>query len=146
MENIKNLKGGQKFLFTSSDPTKFVKSEEKKDASKICYYITIDMELQKGTTLDETELKNAKCRQKWNSVRKAYANFTGKKYVIPPVYDTSKNKTQKQPLKSNENKNKNNITKNNKSYLNTSRNNGTIKNNSQELYQGGKRNKTIKKC
>jgi hypothetical protein len=49
-------------------------------------------------------------------------------------------------LKSNENKNKNNITKNNKSYLNTSRNNGTIKNNSLELYQGGKRNKTIKKC
>ena len=109
----------------------FEKKEEKKDASKICYYITIDMELQKGTSLNEEQLSDAKCRQKWNAVRKAYANFTGKKYVIPPVYDTSKNKTQKQSL---------NINTNNKSY----RNNKTKKYNSSQVYQGGKQNRTIK--
>ena len=125
---------------SSGGANNFIKSEDKRDSSKICYYITIDMELQKGTNLSEEQMSDAKCRQKWNAVRKAYANFTGKKYVIPPVYDYSKNKTQKQPLKSNTNQN----TKNNKSYLNTSRNNGTRKYNSQELYQGSKRNKTIK--
>jgi len=122
---------------------RFEKSEEKKDSSKICYYITIDMELQKGTSLSEEQLSDAKCRQKWNSVRKAFSNFTGKKYVIPPVYDYSKNKTQKQPLKTSENTktNTNSITKNNNSYLNTNQNNGTRKYISQ---QGGKRNRTIK--
>jgi hypothetical protein len=135
---------------SSGGANNFIKSEDKRDSSKICYYITIDMELQKGTSLSEEQISDAKCRQKWNAVRKAYANFTGKKYIIPPVYDYSKNKTQKQPLKTNTNTNKNtnNTTKNNKSYVNTfqnlSRNNGTKKYNSQALYKGGKRNKTIK--
>jgi hypothetical protein len=115
----------------------FEKKEEKKDASKICYYITIDMELQKGTSLSEEQLSDAKCRQKWNAVRKAYANFTGKKYVIPPVYETSKNKTQKQSLKTSTNTSTNTI---NKSY----RNNKTKKYNSSQVYQGGKQNRTIK--
>jgi hypothetical protein len=113
----------------------FEKKEEKKDASKICYYITIDMELQKGTSLSEEQLSDAKCRQKWNAVRKAYANFTGKKYVIPPVYDSSKNKTQKQSLKTSTTTNTNN-----KPY----RNNKTKKYNSSQVYQGGKQNRTIK--
>ena len=123
----------------------FIKNEAKRDSSKICYYITIDMELQKGTSLSGEQISDAKCRQKWNSVRKAYAVFSGKKYVIPPVYDYLKNKTQKQPLKTSTSNNSSTI-KNNKSYLNTSRNNGTRKYNSQELYQGGKRNKTIRNC
>ena len=54
--------------------------------SQIGYYISIDMELKKGTSLSPEELNNLKCNRKWNSVRKAFANFTGKKYVIPPVY------------------------------------------------------------
>ena len=91
------------------------------------------MELQKGTSLSEEQLSDAKCRQKWNAVRKAYANFTGKKYVIPPVYEASKNKTQKQSLKTSTNTI-------NKSY----RNNKTKKYNSSQVYQGGKQNKTIK--
>ena len=115
----------------SGGANNFVKSEDKRDSSKICYYITIDMELQKGTSLSKEQLNDAKCRQQWNSVRKSYANFTGKKYVIPPVYDYSKNKTQKQPLKTNKN--------------NTSKNNETRKYNFQETYKGGKRNRTIKK-
>jgi hypothetical protein len=116
-------------------PSRFIKHEENKDKTKIGYFISIDMELQKGTSLTPKEISEAKCRQKWNSVRKAYANFTGKKYVIPPVYN---NKTQKQ--KQNENQNENqkqnhNVTRNNKPYPN----NETRKQN------GGKRNRTIKK-
>jgi hypothetical protein len=139
---------------SSGGANNFIKSEDKRDSSKICYYITIDMELQKGTTLSEEQMSDAKCRQKWNAVRKAYANFTGKKYVIPPVYNYSKNKTQKQLLNTNsttssnkntiQNENKNNITKNNKSYLSTLQNNETRKNNSQNLYKGVKRIRTMK--
>jgi hypothetical protein len=139
IETEYNFKGGQKYIVLNpSYSKKIIKNEDKKDSSKICYYITIDMELQKGTTLDEAEAKNAKCRQKWNAVRKAYANFTGKKYIIPPVYDSSKNKTQKQSKNTSENMNS---TKNNKPEIN----NGTRKYNSRELYKGGKHNRTIKK-
>ena len=99
------------------------------------------MELQKVTSLNEKQLSDAKCRQKWNAVRKAYANFTGKKYVIPPVYEASKNKTQKQSLKTSTNISTNTSTNTiNKSY----RNNKTKKYNSSQVYQGGKQNRTIK--
>jgi hypothetical protein len=67
----------------------------------LAYYITIDLELQKGDSISNKEMKNIKCRQKWNAVRKAYANFTKKKYVIPPVYESSsseKNKTLKNKM------------------------------------------------
>jgi len=56
------------------------------DPSKLAYYITIDMELYPGTTIPSEEKSQLKCRQKWNSVRKAYANFLGKPYVISPIY------------------------------------------------------------
>ena len=70
------------------------------EKSALSYYITIDLELQKGETISKEQVKEIKCRQKWNAVRKAYAKFTKKKYVIPPVYDYSKetknnNKTRK---------------------------------------------------
>ena len=44
------------------------------------------MELHKGTTLSKEERKNIKCRKKWNAVRKAYSEFIGKPYILPPVY------------------------------------------------------------
>ena len=107
------------------------------------------MELQKGTSLNKKQISDAKCRQKWNAVRKAYAKFTDKKYIIPPVYDNSKNKTQKQPLNSTTNtntiQNENTNTKKNKSYLSNQRNNETRKNNSQNLFKGVKRIRTIKR-
>ena len=90
-----------------------------KSSSKLSYYITIYMELQEGTTLNKDDLKNIKCRQKWNAVRKAYADFTGQKYIIPPVYNnTPKNKSggTRRNTRHNNTKNnkKNNYTRRNK--------------------------------
>ena len=67
----------------------------KKEESMLSYYITIELELQKGDTITDEDINKIKCRQKWNNVRKSYAKITNKKYVIPPVYDTEKNKTMK---------------------------------------------------
>ena len=106
-------------------PSNFVKREENRDTSKIGYYISVDMELQKGTTLSPEQLSDAKCNRKWNSVRKSFANFTGRKYVIPPVYT---NKTQKQNQTQN-------VTRNNKQIVN---------NNETKKQTGGKRNRTYK--
>jgi hypothetical protein len=85
--NINNIGGGETRI----------KKKENKASNQLAYYITIEMELQSGTSLTPEEMKNYKCRQKWNSVRKAYADFTGKPYVIPPVYPNSptKNTTKK---------------------------------------------------
>jgi hypothetical protein len=69
--------------------------------SNISYYITIDMDLQKGTTLSSKDLSNLKCRQRWNSVRKSYADLRGLNYVATPDYSNlpssqnNKSKTQK---------------------------------------------------
>ena len=72
----------------------------------LSYYIIIDLELQKGDTITDEQIKKAKCRQKWNNVRKSYAKVTNKKYVIPPDYDdeSAKNTTTKNTT--NEKKNK----------------------------------------
>jgi hypothetical protein len=71
-------------------------------------------------------MKTLKCQQKWNAIRRAYASFVGKPYVIPPIYKkTAKNRE----VVSNQNK-----TQNNKEAIN----NGTQK---AGVYKGGK-NKT----
>jgi len=114
-----------RYPYRNMYPSNFVKREENRDTSKIGYYISIDMELQKGTSLSPEQLNDAKCNRKWNSVRKSFANFTGRKYVIPPVYT---NKTQKQ----NQNQN---VTRNNKQIIN----------NETRKQTGGKRNRTYKK-
>ena len=56
------------------------------DQSKLAYYITIDMELYPGTEMSPEIKKQLKCRQKWNTVRKAWANFRGLPYVTQPIY------------------------------------------------------------
>jgi len=66
----------------------------KKPESKFAYSITIDMELFPGTTLTQEQLKELKCNSKYNMIRKAYADFMGKPYIIPPVYNKT-NKTNK---------------------------------------------------
>lgn len=76
----KNISTGPPYAY------KMMKKEEDSDSNQLAYYISIDMELHPGTSLTPDEMKNYKCRQKWNSIRKAYANFTGKPYIIPPVY------------------------------------------------------------
>jgi hypothetical protein len=127
-ETISDSTGGAinnyRYPYRNMYSSNFVKREENRDTSKIGYYISIDMELQKGTSLSPEQLTHAKCNRKWNSVRKAFADFTGRKYVIPPVYT---NKTQKQNQKQN-------VTRNNKE----------ITNNETRKQTGGKRNRTYK--
>ena len=77
--------------------------------------ITIYMELRPGTSLSPEELQNSKCNSKWNSIRKSWADLTGKPYVIPPIY------------------NKEEINKNNQP-----------QNNTRKYTKGGKCNKTVK--
>ena len=77
-----------------------------KEESLISFYITIDMELQKGKTLSKEQLSNIKCIKGWNKVRKSFADFTGKKYVIPPVYDNLSDKYNKKEEKKNTTKKK----------------------------------------
>ena len=84
-----------------------VKKEEKVDNINISYYISIDMELYPGKSIPPEELPNLRCTQKWNAVRKAYSDFTGKPYVIPPVYRIDK-------VNSNELQKKQNINANNR--------------------------------
>ena len=102
--------------------SRFLKKEDKQDNIQISFYITIDMELQKGTTLSKEQISNIKCIKGWNKVRKSFADFTGKKYVVPPVYenlsdkynkkeDTDKDKDKDKNKNKNNDKNKNNTTK-----------------------------------
>jgi hypothetical protein len=57
------------------------------------------MDLQKGTTLSSKDLSNLKCRQRWNSVRKSYADLRGLNYIAMPDYSnlpSQNNKTKSQ--------------------------------------------------
>lgn len=76
---------------------KLLKSEE--DKSNLSYHIILDMELRPGKDpLTSEEMSKLKCSQKWNSVRRSFADLTGQKYVIPPVYENlpkERNKTEK---------------------------------------------------
>ena len=105
-----------------------------KDNSNISYYITIDMELQPGLTLTPKELKESQCRQKWNSVRKAYAGFTGQPYVIKPLYQMNKTTKNKEEQSTNKNNTQKGglrrilKTRKNKLYTLSSKKRKTIKN------------------
>jgi hypothetical protein len=79
----------------NKDTPNFLKKEEKQDNIQISFHITIDMELQKGTTLSKEQMSNIKCIKGWNKVRKSFAEFTGRKYVIPPVYENLSDKYNK---------------------------------------------------
>jgi hypothetical protein len=96
--------------YRNNYPNNFLKRDAVRDVSKIGYYISIDLELKKGSPLSPEEMRESKCSRKWNSVRKAFANFTGKTYAIPPVYDYSN----KQTLKNRSNNKPNNVTRSNK--------------------------------
>lgn len=81
--------------------------------TNLSYIIDIYMELHPGTTMSEEERKELKCNSKWNAIRKSYADFVGKPYVIPPLYKKY-NKTLKSsnnPNVNNPNVNKNSITR-----------------------------------
>ena len=70
----------------------------KTEDTQLAYHISVYLELHPGTSITPIEIKKLKCRQKWNSVRKAWSDFTGKPYIIPPVYNNTKT------LKNNEQK------------------------------------------
>jgi hypothetical protein len=89
----------------------FVKSNTNVDESNktnISYYITINMELQPGTSLTREDLSNIKCKQRWNAIRKSYANMRGLKYTMLPDYSMlAKNKTVKNTPSTNNTNNTN---------------------------------------
>ena len=97
--------------------SRFLKKADKQDSIQISFHITIDMELQKGKTLTKEQISDIKCIKGWNKVRKSFADFTGRKYVVPPIYDNLSDKyNKKENDKDKENdkeKNKNNITQKN---------------------------------
>ena len=78
-----------------SRPNYITKKPDEQESSKISYSITIDMELHPGTSLTPEQLSQSKCNSRYNAIRKAYSEFTGKPYVIPPVYTEPKNNTKK---------------------------------------------------
>jgi len=61
--------------------------------------------------LSKEQISNIKCIKGWNKVRKSFAEFTGRKYVIPPVYENLSDKYNKKEKE--EEKEKNNNTKKN---------------------------------
>ena len=91
-DNEGEIEGGKRKKYRNSN--KFLKTNEY-DKSKLAYYISIDLELFPGTEMPEEEKKKLKCNKKWNNIRKAYAEFTGSKYIITPVYSDDKTKKNK---------------------------------------------------
>ena len=91
-ENSKDEQGGG--YPYSYDSRIITKNPEQQNSSKIAYAITIDMELHPGTSLTPEQLEKSKCNSKYNAIRRAFSEFTGRPYVITPVYqkpETRKN-------------------------------------------------------
>jgi hypothetical protein len=87
------IRGGA--INNTTGSSSFLKKEDNQDDIQISFHITIDMELQKGKTLSKEQISNIKCIKGWNNVRKSYADFTGQKYVLPPVYENLSDKYNK---------------------------------------------------
>jgi len=102
LDDCNSIKGGQNvyninnyynksYPHSNKDSNKhYVKNYlNKKDPKKPFYitYISIDLELHPGTTITPKELEKLNCQSKWNAIRKAYSEFTGKPYVIKPIYN-----------------------------------------------------------
>jgi hypothetical protein len=85
----------QPYPFMDSRPMYITKKPDEQGTSKIAYTITIDMEVHPGTSLTSEQMSQSKCNSRYNAIRKAFSEFTGRPYVIPPVYPESKNTTKK---------------------------------------------------
>ena len=107
----RGIRGGDLTTGSSS----FLKKEDNQDEIQISFHITIDIELQKGKTLSKEQISNIKCVKGWNNVRKSFADFTGQKYILPPVYENLSDKYNKkeEDKKEEDNKKINNNTKKN---------------------------------
>jgi hypothetical protein len=91
--------------------------------SNLSYQITIDLELQKGDKLSPKLLEESNCINRLNQIKKSYANLTGAKYIIPPVYSLlyDKDNLKNNIIKNNitkKNNIKDKIIKRNKTYKN----------------------------
>jgi hypothetical protein len=100
---FKPIEGGAPYQYRVPYVSSYTKNNNSLQSdpakSNISYYITIDMDLQKGTTLSSKDLSNLKCRQRWNSVRKSYADLRGLNYIAMPDYSnlpSQNNKTKSQ--------------------------------------------------
>jgi hypothetical protein len=126
--------------------------EDQYDPSKLAYSITIALELYPGTNVTKEQLNSLKCNSKWEAIRKAWAEFTGKPYIIMPNYKLVQSQSKN-------NQTRNNVSKQNssaKTQRYPSQPQQRIKpnpnpNNTTKRYQGGrviingkKRNKTIR--
>jgi hypothetical protein len=58
------------------------------DNSDYAYYITISLELYPGTSIPPEDEKGMSCNKKWNSIKKAYSEFTGSSYKPGSLYKT----------------------------------------------------------
>lgn len=58
------------------------------DNSDYAYYITISLELYPGTSIPPEDEKGMSCNKKWNSIKKAYSEFTGNPYKPASLYKT----------------------------------------------------------
>ena len=121
--------------FSRNNNNYFNKTLIDEPVSNISYYITIDIELKKGTSISTLDMVNLKCNQQLNKIRKNYADLRGLKYVIPPIYDNlpsanqkndkNQNITKKNPLSKNINSmnSMNNINNFNRNNSNSTRRN-----------------------
>jgi len=78
-----------------SKPINITKKTDEQELAKIAYIITIDMEVYPGTSLTPEQISQSKCNSKYNAIRKAFSDFTGRPYTILPIYTETKNTTKK---------------------------------------------------
>ena len=111
------------------------------DTSQLAYYITIDLQLQPGTSITPEEKKNLNCNHKWNAVRKSYSQLLGKQYDPKPDYSLlappKNNNTNSQKMYNKAQQNPN-VRRSTKKYA-------TRKYRENPLNYGGKKRKTIKR-
>jgi hypothetical protein len=81
-------------------PYRMLQPEDQYDPSKLAYSITIALELYPGTNVTKEQLNSLKCNSKWEAIRKAWAEFTGKPYIIMPNYKLVQESSRNQPQQS----------------------------------------------
>jgi hypothetical protein len=93
-----------------------MKYEDEYDISKLAYSITIALELYPGSNVSKEELEKLKCNSRWESVRKAWAEFTGSPYVIKPDYEMYRKINKNKTMNDKNTKNTNNYTRTKNNY------------------------------
>jgi hypothetical protein len=94
----KKIEGGRLFPYEYRQNNEVNQYDNNK--TNISYYVTISMDLKKGTALSKKDISDLKCNHRWNSIRKNYSDLRGLAYTIIPDYtnlpdSNNKSKTQK---------------------------------------------------